>query len=195
MASFSGNIDLMKLKGAKLLSMEDNGKPRNYICVPLDINEISVVENNQTHEQMARLRVNIWPYNDAYGNAIRQKALQRGDDPNKVDIPSHEMTVNYSPGFVKAYAKAVAKKVIDADGGKHPEWASQDPTDENTALYKAVRNRMNYRISNLYLRTAQPTQQQGFAAPMAQGVGGYTAPQPNDDPFSSAPVYEDDLPF
>lgn len=195
MASFNGNIDLLKLKDAKLMSMEENGAQRNYVCIPLDFNEISVKENPQTHEQMAVLRVNIWPYNEAYGNAIRQKAIQRGDDPNKKDVPSHEMVMNFTPEFVKFYAKAVAKRVIDADGGKHPEWATQDPTDENTSLFKAVRNRMNFRLCNLYLHKAQPKPQAAYTAPVAQGVSGYVAPKPDEDPFAGAPTNEDDLPF
>ena len=59
MASFHGNIDLLKLKDAKLMSMEENGAKRNYVCIPLDFNEIAIKENQQTHEQMAVLRVNI----------------------------------------------------------------------------------------------------------------------------------------
>ena len=85
--------------------------------------------------------------------------------------------------------------MIEADGGKHPEWTTQDPTDENTSLFKVVRNRMNFRICSLYLHKAQPKPQAAYTVPVAQGVSGYVAPKPDEDPFAGAPTNEDDLPF
>lgn len=43
MATFSGQLDLMALFGAKLLEGIDSDAPkRGYICIPLDMNQIHV---------------------------------------------------------------------------------------------------------------------------------------------------------
>lgn len=43
MASFSGNIDLLSLNGAKvLIGLDEKNAQRPYVCIPLDVNEIRV---------------------------------------------------------------------------------------------------------------------------------------------------------
>ena len=127
MASFNGKIDLLSFKDAKLVSFEDKGKPRNFVCIPLDYNNIDVQENSYTHKQQALLSVNVWPYGDAYMNTARERARQRGDDPNSVSVPSHKMEVSFSTDYVKCWAKILAPSVIEQNKDRHPEWATQNP--------------------------------------------------------------------
>lgn len=193
MASFNGKIDLLSFKDAKLVSFEDKGKPRNFVCIPLDYNNIDVQENSYTHKQQALLSVNVWPYGDAYANTAREKARQRGDDPNSVSVPSHKMEVSFSTDYVKCWAKILAPSVIEQNKERHPEWATQNPEDENTALFKAIRSRMNFRIANLYLNQSHTPTTTAYQAPVAQGVSGYTQPV-SDAPFDF-PADDSDLLF
>ena len=80
----------------------------------------------------------------------------------------------------------------------YPDIVNQDPTDENTHLFKAIRQRMNKRLAMLY--QPQATQQPSpYATPnvgVAGAVTGYVAPAENTDPLAG---YTDadvgDLPF
>lgn len=203
MASFNGNIDLLALNGAKILvGIDEKNKQRPYVCIPLDVNEIRVeASKNDASKQNAKLRVNIDPYNEAYKNKIRQSNAERGDT-NK-SVPTHEMKMSYSADFVKAMAKAFPKlveQVKEFSKEKDPDIVNQDYNDENTHLFKAIRNRMNKRIASLYQpqfsATQQPYPQQAYGA--AGNATAYVPPADGADPYSSMPGYDDpnsDLPF
>lgn len=128
---------------------------------------------------MALLRVAIWPLNEAYKAKIRQSAQERGDE--NVSVPTHELQHSFSLEYIKAaiyrFVK-LPKAVIEENKGTHPEFAEQDPSDENTSLFKAIRRRMNRRMGMLYQpKTAQqpsPYAQPTFAA--AGAAVGYVAP-------------------
>ena len=57
MASFSGNIDLLSLSGAKVLvDVDKANKNRPFVCIPLDANEIRVeTVKNDPNRQVAKL--------------------------------------------------------------------------------------------------------------------------------------------
>lgn len=201
MASFNGSIDLLALNGAQVFSGIDQKNPqRAYVCIPVDLNEIKVtVSRNDANKQIAGLRVNIWPLNEGYKNAVRRSAQERGD--TNVNVPTHEVqqsfTVDYIKGIIKLYPKLV-EQVKEANKDRNPDIVNQDPNDENTHLFKAIRNRMNKRIAMLY--QPQQTAQQGSVAPTFAQAGApttYVAPAENDDPFSAMANADqtDDLPF
>lgn len=153
MASFSGNIDLLALNGAKvLIGLDEKNANRPYVCIPIDLNEIRVEASKQdASKQNAKLRVIIDPYNEAYKNKIRQSNAERADT-NK-SVPTHEMKISYSAEYIKAIAKAFPKlveQVKEFSKDKDPDIVNQDFNDENTHLFKAIRNRMNKRIASLY---------------------------------------------
>lgn len=203
MASFNGNIDLLALNGAKVLvGIDEKNKQRPYVCIPLDVNEIRVeTSKNDASKTQAKLRVNVWPFNEAYKNKIRQSAAERGD--TNISVPTHEMLLSFSVEYVKAVAKAFPKlveQVKDANKERDPEIVNQDYNDENTHLFKAIRTRMNKRIASLYqpqsTTTQQPYPQQAYGA-----VGNATTYVPQADgsqDYTSMPGYNDpnsDLPF
>ena len=202
MASYNGNIDLLALNGAKVLvGIDEKNAQRPYVCIPIDVNEIRVdASKNDASKKQAKLRVNIWPFNEAYKNKIRQSASERGD--TQVSVPTHEMQLSFSTEYVKAVAKAFPKlveQVKEANKERDPEIVNQDPTDENSHLFKAIRQRMNKRLAMLY--QPQATQQPSpYATPnvgVAGAVTGYVAPaEANNDPFAGNTYNEeDDLPF
>lgn len=203
MASFNGNIDLLALNGAKVLvGIDEKNKQRPYVCIPLDVNEIRVeASKNDASKQNAKLRVNIDPYGEVYKNKIRQSNAERGDT-NK-SVPTHEMKMSYSADFVKAMAKAFPKlveQVKEFSKEKDPDIVNQDYNDENTHLFKAIRNRMNKRIASLYqpqFSTAQQSYpQQAYGA--AGNATAYVPPADGANDYSSMPGYNDpnsDLPF
>ena len=202
MASFNGNIDLLALNGAKVLvGIDEKNKQRPYVCIPLDVNEIRVeTSKNDASKTQAKLRVNVWPFNEAYKNKIRQSAAERGD--TNISVPTHEMQLSFSTEYVKAVAKAFPKlveQVKEANKEKDPEIVNQDFNDENSHLFKAIRTRMNKRIASLY--QPQPTQQQTYPQQAYGSAGNATAYVPPADgapDYSSMPGYDDpnsDLPF
>ena len=202
MASYNGNVDLLSLNGAKVLvGIDEKNKQRPYVCIPIDVNEIRVeTSKNDASKTQAKLRVNIWPFNEAYKNKIRQSAAERGD--TQVSVPTHEMQLSFSTEYVKAVAKAFPKlveQVKEANKEKDPGIVNQDFNDENSHLFKAIRTRMNKRIASLYQPqpTAQPTYpQQAYGA--AGNATAYVPPADGAPDYSSMPGYDDpnsDLPF
>mgnify|MGYP006878147251 FL=1 len=104
MASYNGSIDLLALNGAQVMTGVDQKNPqRAYVCIPVDFNEIKLtVSRNDPGKQIAGLRVNIWPLNENYKNAVRRSAQERGDA--NVNVPTHEMQMSYSTDYVKYIA-------------------------------------------------------------------------------------------
>lgn len=87
----------------------------------------------------------------------------------------------------------------EANKGRNPDIVNQNPKDETTQLFKAIRSRMNKRLAMLYqpLSTMQP--QGAYQAPpyaQAGAAAAYTPPAENTDPLAG---YTDadvgDLPF
>ena len=201
MASYNGNIDLLSLNGAQVFKGIDAKNPeRVYVCIPAGLNEIKVEQSPQNpNRTLAKLRVNIWPLNEQYKAKVRQSSLERGN--SNVTVPTHEMQMSFSADFIKDIVRKFPKlveQVREANKERDPDIVNQDPTDENTHLFKAIRQRMNKRLAMLY--QPQSTQQPSpYATPnvgVAGAVTGYVAPAENTDPLAG---YTDadvgDLPF
>ena len=204
MASFNGNVDLLALNGAQVMTgIGGKDDKRPYICIPADVNEIKIeASKNDQSKMMAKLRVNIWPLNDAYKNKVRQSAMERGD--TNINVPTHEMQISFSIDYIKAVIKAypaLVQQVKDANKERSPQIVDQNPEDENTQLFKLIQRRMNKRLANLYQHIAQPAQPGYPQQPMASVMGGaavYTPPTDGANDYSSMPGYNDpdsDLPF
>lgn len=199
MASFNGSIDLLALNGAQVFTGIDQKNPkRAYVCIPVDVNEIKLqTSRNDQNKQIAGLRVNIWPLNENYKNAARRSAQERGDA--NANIPTHEVQQSFTADFIKYVAKQFPKlveQVKEANKERNPDIVNQNYNDENTHLFKAIRNRLNKRIAMLY----QSQQvQQSSAAPaynQAGAVTAYVAPaEGNEAPFDAYTDPDSDLPF
>ena len=203
MASYNGNIDLLSLNGAQVFKGIDKNNPeRVYVCIPADLNEIKVEQAPQDPTRtLAKIRVNIWPLNEQYKAKVRQVALERGD--GNVTVPTHEMQMSYSVDYIKAVVQKFPKlveQVKEANKERDPDIVNQDPTDENTHLFNAIRQRMSKRLAMLY--QPQATQQPSPYATPNVGVAGaatnYVAPaEASNDPFAGNTYGADDdaLPF
>lgn len=203
MASFNGSIDLLSLNGSQVFTGVDQKNPtRAYVCIPVDLNEIKLTTSRQDpNKQIAGLRVNIWPLNEQYKNKVRQSAEERGD--NNVNVPTHEMQLSFTIDYVKGIAKAFPKlveQVREQNKQRDPDIVNQDPQNENTHLFKAIRNRMNKRLAMLYQLQTQNRQQSTYpqqAYSQAGATTAYVPPADGTDPFDPA-TYNDpdrDLPF
>lgn len=201
MASYNGNIDLLSLNGAQVYKGIDKNNPeRVYVCIPAGLNEIKVEQAPKDPARtLAKLRVNIWPLNEQYKAKVRQAALERGD--SNVTVPTHEMQMSFSVDYIKDIVRKFPKlveQVKEANKERDPEIVNQDPTDENTHLFKAIRQRMNKRLAMLY--QPQPAQHPSpYTTPnvgVAGAATGYVAPAESTDPLAG---YTDadvgDLPF
>ena len=201
MASYNGNIDLLSLNGAQVFKGIDTNNPeRVYVCIPADLNEIKVEQAPKDPTRtLAKMRVNIWPLNEQYKAKVRQAAFERGD--SNVTVPTHEMQMSYSVDYIKAVALKFPKlveQVKESNKGRDPEIVNQDHTDENTHLFKAIRQRMNKRLAMLYQpqTTQQPSPYATSNVGVAGAATGYVAPAENTDPLAGyTDVNEDDLPF
>lgn len=201
MGNRSGNIDLLSLNEAGIYTGIDKNRPeRTWICAPTDVNEIIVKNSPYDNRPMALLRVAIWALNEAYKAKARQSAQERGDE--NVSIPTHELQHSFSLEYIKTAIKCfpkLPKEVIEANKDTHPEFAEQDPSDENTPLFKAIRRRMNKRMGMLYQpKTAlqpSPYAQPTFAA--AGAAVGFVAPAEasGTDLSGYNPAEDEDLPF
>ena len=201
MASYNGNIDLLSLNGAQVFKGIDKDHPeRVYVCIPAGLNEIKVEQSpKDPNRTLAKLRVNIWPLNEQYKAKMRQSAMERGD--SNVTVPTHEMQMSFSADFVKDIVRRFPKlveQVRAAGKDRDPDIVNQDPTDENSHLFKAIRQRMNKRLAMLY--QPQSTQQPSpYATPNVGVAGlatGYVAPADSIDPFSGYTDADvDDVPF
>lgn len=201
MASYNGNIDLLSLNGAQVFKGIDSKNPeRVYVCIPADLNEIKVEQASKDPTRtLAKMRVSIWPLNEQYKAKVRQAALERGD--SNVTVPTHEMQMSYSVDYIKTVAQKFPKlveQVKEASKERDPDIVNQDPTDENTHLFKAIRQRMNKRLAMLYQPRAKQ-QPSPYATPNVAAAGaatGYAAPAESTDPlagYTDADV--DDMPF
>lgn len=201
MASFNGNIDLLSLNGAQVFTGIDKNKPqRAYVCIPVDVNEIKVEQAPQDPTRtLAKMRVNIWPLNEQYKAKVRQVASERGD--SNVVVPTHEMQMSYSLDYIKTVAQKFPKlveQVKEAQKERDPDIVNQDPTDENSHLFKAIRQRMNKRLAMLYqpLSNTQPSPYQQPTYAQAGAATGYVAPAQGAEPdFGGYNQEDDDLPF
>ncbi len=202
MASYNGIIDLLALNGAQVFTgIDPNNPTRAFVCVPVDLNEIRLTTSrNDATKQIAGLRVNIWPLNEAYKNAVRRKAQERGD--NNVNVPTHEMQISYTTEYVKYIAKSFPKlveQVKEQNKERDPSIVTQDVQDENSHLFKALRNRMNKRLAMLYQpqSNAQTTVYPQQAYNAASNATAYVAPANNENtqPQWGENFNEEDLPF
>ena len=201
MASYNGNIDLLSLNGAQVLKGIDAKNPeRVYVCIPAGLNEIKVEQSpKDPNRTLAKLRVNIWPLNEQYKAKVRQSSLERGN--SNVTVPTHEMQMSFSADFIKDIVRKFPKlveQVREANKERDPDIVNQDPTDENSHLFKATRQRMNKRLAMLYQpqATQQPSPYATQNVGVAGAVTGYVAPAENTDPLAG---YTDadvgDMPF
>lgn len=203
MASYNGSIDLLSLNGAQVLTGIDAKKPsRAYVCVPVDLNEIRMVASKHNPGKMiAGLRVNIWPLNEAYKTKVRQAAMERGD--GNVNVPTHEMQISYTTDFVKAVIRRMPKlveEVKEANKERDADIVNQNAEDENTHLFKAVRNRMCKRIAMMYQLRVSNVTQPAFPQNFYNSVASATAYVPPADDGGSETDFanidtEIDLPF
>ncbi len=200
MASYSGNIDLLSLSGAQVFKGIDAKNPeRAFVCIPIAANEIKVeAAANNPQRMLAKMRVNIWPLNEQYKNRVRQSAQERGN--TNVNVPTHEMQLSFSTEHIKTVVKMFPKlveQVKEANKERDPEIVNQDPTDESSHLFKAIRQRMNKRLAMLY--QPQPTQPSPYQQPTYAQAGaatGYVAPaQGTESDFAGYNPEDDDLPF
>jgi hypothetical protein len=199
MASYSGNIDLLSLSGAQVYKGIDAKNPeRAFVCIPIATNEIKVeAAANNPQRMLAKMRVNIWPLNEQYKNRVRQSAQERGN--TNVNVPTHEMQLSLSTEHIKTVVKMFPKlveQVKEANKERDPEIVNQDPTDESSHLFKAIRQRMNKRLAMLY--QPQPTQPSPYQQPTYAQAGaatGYVAPAQGAEPDFGGYNPEDDLPF
>lgn len=189
MASFSGNINLLGFKGAKVFSGLDQQHPNQlFVCIPVGWNDIQLSQDGK----YASARVFMAETNDKFRQACIQRKQQSGDDMTGYMPPSHQMEVSFTQEFRQRALEAARKRLLS----EHPEWTGadlEDPernTDLRNAMYDAVRCRLGSMYCHQRQSATTPTAAPA-AATAAQGAQGWTPQQ--GQPFPEAE--SDDLPF
>ena len=190
MANFSGQLNLLGFKGAKVFTNLDAQHPSQlYVCIPVGWNDIQLSQDGK----YASARVFMAETNDKFRQACIQRKQQSGDDMTGYMPPSHQMEVSFTQEFRQRALEAARKRLL----GEHPEWTGadlEDPernTDLRNAMYDAVRCRLGSMYCHQRQSSAAPTAAPA-AATAAQGAQGWTPQQ--GQPFP-AQEENDDLPF
>lgn len=186
MANFSGNINLLGFKGAKVFSGLDQQHPNQlFVCIPVGWNDIQLSQDGK----YASARVFMSETNDKFRQACIQRKQQSGDDMTGYMPPSHQMEVSFSQEFRQRALEAARKRLIS----EHPEWTGadlEDPernTDLKNAMYDAVRCRLGSMYCHQRQQSAAAPATNYAQAPAAQGWQ-------EGQPFPAAEE-TDDLPF
>lgn len=183
MRNFKGNINLMQLVGAKVVSMEVNGKSMNCVCIPAAWNDIYLSADKATNEPNgAYLNIRAW----GTGVKYRQVCEANNADKEGYIAPSHQISTSYSEQFQKDAVAAAENRLR-----KNEELMAKNLPEEEIkkkALY-TVSNKS--RIGTLTpLEPQQPEAYTGKAAP-AQGISEWIPPMEDSEDSQS----KDDLPF
>lgn len=224
MADFNGPINYLGYIGAKVMNNIDPENPTvPYVCIPLPQNDLKYVEANGNYPARVDARLDVQELNDAYAQAIiRSDEQARLTDPKKKVRTREEIEYfHITPRFSKEYVLNIIKARIDSgkidklkqkaaesyysrDEAKRADLLTQDPTDDKSRLFWAIKTYIQgtMRLGKLF-RNQYPQFQQQQPNPYGQiasasGATAYVAPAEGTDPFSPdayAATDEDNLPF
>lgn len=188
MANFSGTINLLGFKGAKVFTNLDAQHPQMaWVCIPVPYNDIQLSQDGK----YASARVFMAETNDKFRQACIQRKQQSGDDMTGYMPPSHQMEVSFTQEFRQRALEAARKRLL----GEHPEWTGadlEDPernTDLRNAMYDAVRCRLGSMYCHQRQSSTTPTAAAPAAATAAQGAQSW------QEGAHFPAQEEDDLPF
>jgi hypothetical protein len=187
MANFSGNINLLGFKGAKVFTNLDAQHPNQlYVAIPVGYNDIQLSQDGR----YANARVFMAETNDKFRQACIQRKQQSGDSMEGYMPPSHQMEVSFSPEFRQRALEAARKRLVS----EHPEWTGADLEDpeRNTDLRNAMYDAVRCRLGSMYCHQKQSNNQQAAAPANSQVASGAQSWQ-EGAPFP--PQESDDLPF
>ena len=189
MANFSGQMNLLGFKGARVFTNLDPQKPQMaWVCIPVPYNDIQLAQDGK----YASARVFMAETNDKFRQACIQRKQQSGDDMTGYMPPSHQMEVSFSQEFRQRALEAARKRLL----GEHPEWTGSDLEDpeHNTDLRNAMYDAVRCRLGSMYChqRTTISASPSVSVAQPAQGAQGW---QPGGDAPFPPQQDTDDLPF
>lgn len=190
MASFSGNLNLLGFKGARVFTNLDEKHPQMaFVCIPVSYNDIQLSQDGK----YASARVFMAETNDKFRQACIQRKQQSGDDMTGYTPPSHQMEVSFSPEFRQRALDAARKRLIS----EHPEWTGSDLEDpeRNTDLRNAMYDAVRCRLGSMYCHQRSGNTQQPAAPASAQAAQGAQGWNPQEGQPFPPQEEADDLPF
>ena len=133
MATFSGQLDLMALIGAKLLEGIDSDAPkRGYICIPLDWNQIkvNVDKRGSTH---ANMDIYMGPASEGIVKWWEKNRIQAGEPITVYNIPSHRISLS----LTQEYREQLADRAKALYFAQHSELNPDTLTEQQKQELKA----------------------------------------------------------
>ena len=194
---FSGKINLLGFKGAKLMTNLDERYPKMpYICIPVNWNDIELSSDGK----YANAGVRMQETSEKYRQSCIQRRQMSGDSMEGYFPPSHTVDVSFSKDFRDKAMEAARKRIVS----EHPEWQTNEDMQKpefNQELKNAIYDAVRIRLGSLYARIRQQPQQPAASQPMGQQAQGAQQYVPTTtDPITGEPVQsynpnDDDLPF
>lgn len=185
MANFSGNLDLMGFKGAKLMTgIDQEHSTVLYACIPVPYNDITVSRDGK----YANARVYMSETSDRFRQACIQRRQQSGDDMTGYMPPSHQMEVSFSKEFRERAMQAAKRRIL----AEHPEWqGTQQDEQYNQELRNQIYDAVRCRLGSLYSHQRRTDGYQQPTASYQQAA----QPQQYDAQQGYGYQQDDDLPF
>ena len=189
MANFSGTLNLLGFKGARVFSNLDAQHPNQlFVAIPVNWNEIQLSQDGK----YANAHVYMAETGENFRRACIQRKQQSGDDMTGYLPPSHQMEVSFSQDFRQRALEAARQRLLK----EHPEWTGADleNPDKNSELRNAMYDAVRCRLGTMYCHQRPATSQTAPAsAQAANGAQGWN-PQ-NGDTFPPQDDDADGLPF
>lgn len=183
MGNLRESINLMQLVGAKLISVDNNGKPLNGIFIPVEHNDIPVF-TNPTSGEITGVYLNMlgWETNASFRHACEE----RNAGKEGYVAPSHQLSVSYGEDF-QQYAESCALKRLQNDS----EFMAKNPSEEEIKKQASYAVNKKRRIGTVTpMEKKQPTPYTGHAPATTAGV--WIPPAVDANGNTEIP---DDLPF
>lgn len=197
MATFSGQLDLMALIGAKLLEGIDSDAPkRAYICIPLDWNQIKVSVDKQgtTHVNMD---IYMGPASKGIVKWWEKNRIQAGEPITVYNVPSHRISLS----LTQEYREKLVDRAKALYFAQHSDLNPDTLTEQQQQELKAfVGNKSNITLcSSVWMHEPKgqladsPVPKAQAAAPMTWKPS--TQLDADGNPLQTSGNNEDDLPF
>lgn len=201
MARYRNSQDLGIFIGAQFINLPrgEGQTPIPGIFIPAAINGIDVKADTREDgkRNVSGFRAFITTQQRAlsgkYVEAVKQGLMRRGEPITPYNVPAYQLCYTLPEEKRVKIRAALAERLKK----EHPEYAAQSDTP-GTELARAVSTMMPFQMGDSYLMEeaspAAPAAPAFKAAPMAQGVSGYTPVTSfgADDTWKPA---DDDLPF
>lgn len=127
MASFGGDLDLLSMIGAQLISVKnEQGKDVQGVFVPISYNQMRVFQDKQGKAH-ATFRFNMWPASNGIVEYWKRQRLTSNEAITAYNIPTHRLELSLTDEYKKKLLNRA--KVVALEQHKE-DWTTPEQQDE-----------------------------------------------------------------